>query len=372
MRSAPVAVLAALAALGAVSAAWTLAGVTDTLRWAALVCGYAGVAVAAGAFVRTDRDLRILASGLAVLAYVAGLAGIAGVGTLTEPFADRIDGTWRAGGTLEYPPALGLLQVSALPVLLTAMARRPGSLAAAAAASGAAVAGMSLALTGSRLYPFLAACLLGAAVLRPRATLRSDVRTGMAAAVLVAVSALAAVLLAPGNLIALLAPPLLAAVCWRAGARTDARFLLALLAGFAALVAVAAAGPAGDGLHGRADLWDAALSTAAERPLLGAGADAFFVASVEHQSGALARFAHDLPLELLVELGVAGLLLGLGLYAACVRALWRARASPAAWLLGPAVAAFLVGSLVDWPWHMAGSGAVFAAALGGVIAARDL
>ncbi|HEX9417137.1 MAG TPA: hypothetical protein VF895_10570, partial [Gaiellaceae bacterium] len=80
--------------------------------------------------------------------------------------------------------------------------------------------------------------------------------------------------------------------------------------------------------------------------------------------GRLTRFAHDLPLELGVELGILGLLLGIALYVAAGRALWRTRGSPALWLLGPAVAAFLLSNLVDWPWHLAGAGAVFALALG--------
>jgi hypothetical protein len=69
-----------------------------------------------------------------------------------------------------------------------------------------------------------------------------------------------------------------------------------------------------------------------------------------------------------MELGVAGLLLVVALYCSSARSVWLARGSPAAWLLGPAVAAFLVTGLLDWPWHMAWPGAVFAAALGGVIA----
>ncbi len=69
--------------------------------------------------------------------------------------------------------------------------------------------------------------------------------------------------------------------------------------------------------------------------------------------------------------GVLGLVLGIGLYAGAADALWRARASPALWLLGPAVAAFLVANLVDWPWHLAGLGAAWALAAGGLVAAAQ-
>ncbi|MEA2479332.1 MAG: hypothetical protein QOJ07_1254, partial [Thermoleophilaceae bacterium] len=103
-----------------------------------------------------------------------------------------------------------------------------------------------------------------------------------------------------------------------------------------------------------------------DRPLAGTGADAFLAGSARHQNGATVLFAHDLPLELAAELGIAGLVLCAALYAAACRSLWRARRAVAGWLLGPAAAAFLVSSLVDWPWHLAGAGAVWALAIGGI------
>jgi hypothetical protein len=124
--------------------------------------------------------------------------------------------------------------------------------------------------------------------------------------------------------------------------------------------------------HGRAWMWSAGYHTAIERPLYGFGAGAFFDATVRRQpgEGRVTRFAHDLPLELGVENGIAGFLLAVGLYAASGRALWRARGAPALWLLGPAVATFLLANLVDWPWHLAGVGALAALALGGLTPVR--
>jgi O-antigen ligase len=146
---------------------------------------------------------------------------------------------------------------------------------------------------------------------------------------------------------------------------------LSVLAGSLAFGASAGrgAGAAAGFLHGRDSTWGAAIETFADRPLRGAGADAFLAASARHQGGQTIAFAHDLPLELGAELGVGGLLLALGLYAATARSLWRARGSPAVWLLGPAAAAFLVASLVDWPWHLAGAGAVWALAAGALAGA---
>ncbi|MCW2992216.1 MAG: hypothetical protein JWM73_2810, partial [Solirubrobacterales bacterium] len=120
-------------------------------------------------------------------------------------------------------------------------------------------------------------------------------------------------------------------------------------------------------LHGRLRIWGEALDTFADRPLQGGGADAYWFASADHQGTRSVLYAHDLPLELAAELGIAGLLLALGLYASGARVLWRGRHGAAMWLLGPAATAFLASNLIDWPWHLGGSGAVWALALGGVL-----
>jgi O-antigen ligase len=145
---------------------------------------------------------------------------------------------------------------------------------------------------------------------------------------------------------------------------------VALVLALALLAGSFAFGTAGDFLHGRASTWGAAIETFADRPLGGAGADAFLAGSIEHQDGQTTVFAHNLPLELAAELGVAGFALAIALYATTVAALWRARGTQAAALLGPAAAAFLVASLLDWPWHLAGSGAIFALAIGGLAGER--
>ena len=125
------------------------------------------------------------------------------------------------------------------------------------------------------------------------------------------------------------------------------------------------------GLHNRGETWEAAIRTFAERPLHGAGADAFLTASVRYQDGSTIAFAHNLPLELAAELGILGLVLALALYATSARLVWRARATPAAYLLGPIVIAFLVSNLLDWTWHLAGAGAMWAVALGALAGAQS-
>jgi O-antigen ligase len=269
---------------------------------------------------------------------------------------------------------------------------------AAAAATGMALAGGVLALSASRLGVALAVAVGGAGIaVAPvlmgarRLTVALALGLGLAAGVTLELALGDEVdwIVAPAawRLETLVAVVLLAGPVWLALRalvdRTAPRRRRVAPLRAAALVLAAAAvagtlafgpaagrgvGPASDFLHGRSTTWTAALETFADRPLAGAGADAFLAGSARHQDGQTVVFAHDLPLELAAELGVAGLVLILALYAAAGRALWRARRTRALWLLGPATAAFLVVGLVDWPWHLAGAGAFWATAAGAVSA----
>jgi O-antigen ligase len=393
----------ALAVLGALSAAWTAGSPGDALRWGAVTAGYGAVAVSAAVVARRSWGVVAIAAGICALALVSGLAGLAAAATFSGPYADRAGGAWRPGGTLEYSAALALLQVAALPALLTAMCR--GSRAVSAVAAFAcAVAAAVIALSGSRAELAMAVVVCALAVWKPAATVRAS-RSSVAAAVALAAAAGLVAHLVAGGYVAPRAPDPgsgrllgLAAACvgvagvWvagrslvermAAGIRAPRRGLVVAVLAVALLAAGGAAAvstsaperqgiePVGGFWHGRLNTWRAAIETFADQPVLGAGADAFVVASARHQMEGPVVFAHDLPLELAAELGLAGLILAAALYAFGARAMWRARSGQAIWLLGPASAAFLVASLVDWPWHLAGSGAVWAAALGGLIASR--
>jgi O-antigen ligase len=155
--------------------------------------------------------------------------------------------------------------------------------------------------------------------------------------------------------------------------------------GVAALLATAAVvlgdrgSPCGaDPSHGRVGLWRAALHTAGERPVQGFGAGTFLAATRERQlqeRPVPTRFAHDLALQEWVEVGLGGLLAVLAWYVAVATTLVREIAPPtpngAAWLLAPAVAAFPLANLLDWPWALAGTGALWAVALGGLLGWRE-
>ncbi|HYH59052.1 MAG TPA: O-antigen ligase family protein [Thermoleophilaceae bacterium] len=314
-------VLGLLALLALASIMWTIGPEERTARWAAVTLGYAGVFVAATVAGRAPGGRRALAAGIALIAAVAAAIGAAAVILEERPYALFLGGEWRPAGPLEYPPALALLVVAALPVFIDAARSRAQPLRAAGTLA-LALAAVVLVLSQSRLA---LAFGLGVAALALFRLTRQRAVLGVGA-------------------------------------------LMAVTAGSVAFGQ--GDGPASGFLHGREDTWEAGIESFLDRPLEGAGADAFLAASARHQDGAAILFAHDLPLELAVELGVAGLLLALALYVATGRIVWEARASHAAWLFGPGVVAFLVANLLDWPWHLAGMGAIWAVGCGALAGTR--
>jgi O-antigen ligase len=313
-------ILLVLAVLGLVSAAWTVGLVGESVRWGLVTAGYAGVVAVSAAAAQTRTGLLGLAGGLAAIAIITAVLGLGGAALGDDAFAVRIGGDWRPAGPFEYPPALALLQVSALaPLLLGVVVLRPRY--AWIAAAGLVLAAAVLVLAQSRLGLAMGLGLAGAAAVRRFRPAR----------------------------------PVLISAC-----------VIALAVTAAAIAFGRPAGPPTDFLHGRGHLWGAAVETWADRPLAGAGADAFLTASARHQDGQTIAFAHDLPLEAAAELGIPGLLGVLALYAAGAQLLWRRRRTEAVLIFGPAVVAFGVANLVDWPWHLAGSGAVWAVAVGAI------
>ncbi len=321
--------LLALAVLSAASGVWTLAEPAVALRWGLVIGSYAAVFIAAATLTR-NTGLLPVALTIAGLAVLEALVGLRAVALHDLPNAERIDGVWRAGGTFQYPPALAILEVGALPILACTLARARAPLAAAAAVA-TVLAGTALALARSRLcFALLAALLLGLVLRRPFALIPGDARARVAAAGIV---------------------------------------MLVLLGGLLSPLLINGDGSHRDVLHGRAHEWQAAAETWLDRPLLGAGAGAYYLASLPHQGPTGSRYAHNLPLELASELGILGLLLGVALYVASGLTLFNARGGPAAWLLGPLVVAFLVSNLLDWTWHLAGLAGIWAAASGALYGA---
>jgi O-antigen ligase len=283
--------------------------------------GYAGIFAAAAVAARAREGAVALAAGIGAIAAAAGALAIGAAVLHEEPYALHIGGGWRPAGPFEYPPGLALLMVCALPVFIEAI-RAPARALRVAGVAGAALTAAVLLLSQSRIGLGLGVAIVAIGI--HRAT------RNPAPIVAGAVIALVLGLLAfgPGD------------------------------------------GPASGFLHGREDTWEAAIDTFLDRPLHGTGADAFLAGSARHQGGAAIVFAHDLPLELAAELGVAGLLLALALYAATAELAWTVRATRAAWLFAPAALGFLLANLLDWPWHLAGAGAVWAIACGALAGTR--
>ncbi len=334
VRSPLVLALLLLGVVALVSAAWTVGSPSTAARWGLVIVAYAVLAVASAALVARV-GVWPIAVALAVLAGIEAVLGLRAALAHSLPDAERLAGTWRPGGSYQYPPALGLLQVAALPILLSGLVRQ--WFIAVPAAVGATLAGAVLGCANSRLDLALGAIVLACAVLWPsRGVPRSRV---LAAVALIVIAGLAGHLLIGRHV---------------TSSHRSARPAVVIRSDFT---------------HGRFEEWKVAVQTWLDRPVLGAGTGAYYQASAVHQGAAHVLFAHNLLLELAAELGMIGFALGVLIYAATIDLLRRARGRPELWLLGPFLAAFLIANLLDWPWHLAGLGAAWAVAAGGLIRA---
>ena len=107
----------------------------------------------------------------------------------------------------------------------------------------------------------------------------------------------------------------------------------------------------------RAAYWKVQLDQFAEYPLYGAGGGSFLAAWTQHRgSREPARNAHSLPIEILGDLGLVGLLLLLTLAGGVAIAAKRAAATDARLAAGPAAAllAFAAHCVIDWDWQVPG------------------
>ena len=324
----PIALLFALAGLGLLSLIWTSAPAGDALATAMLPAAYGATGLAVLALSGDPGARRLVLPWIAGLSLVGALSGLVGVLAEAEPWGALLGGRWRAAGFVEYPPALAFLLLAGLPAWGSVVARARGAGRAGAAAALAALA-VCLVLTGSRLGLAAAGLLLLMLLWHRRRSL------GRQAVAVASIAALAAVVAA------------------------------VLLSGSGAGPGEGRQGVQGAD-HGRLALWEDSLPAFDEAPLLGHGSASYYEATRADQEDPT-LFAHNLPLESAVELGVPGLLLATALLAACAVAVWRRRGSLGAWLLGPAVVAFVAFGLTDWIWHLAGAGAVWAVLLGSLV-----
>lgn len=389
-------VLGLLGLLAAASAAWTIGGSADALRWGAVVLGYAAMAACGFAAARRCGPGSVAAL-LVAFAVLTGLIGLAGAAIQEEPFAERIGGAWRPGGPFEYAPALGALVLAALPSALRWMAEpgRRGQLGAGAVTISSAV----VALVSSRAVLGLGLLLALAVLTWPRATIQGGRELAFAVIAFAVTVGAAADAIAGSydepysksdDLLRIVGLTLLlpaAVAFWSmvrrrydaAGESTRAArgaalalslIPLALACSAAALTPDSGTGVEPDsGLtHGRVEIWGDAVETAIDGPIEGSGALTFLPASIVNQDPPAARFAHNLVLEQWVELGYPGLLVSLAFVTIAVGLIVRSRGTSAGWLLAPGAFVYLVASMLDWPWHVPASWAIFMLILGGLAA----
>ncbi len=371
--------LAALAAVTALSAAWTIGAPNTALRDAAVVLALATVVVVAAAQPAPWGHAGLLL----VVALSCAVSGLLATIATTAPHALPICGTWRPAGPFEYPPTLALVCVGALPAALAIAGDRRRAFAAIGVLAAWLLA-TTIALTANRTGIALGALAIAAtAVLAPRERAVAPFCLGVLAAASASTLVLAGDLARADALHVAIAitfgvagAALLPSLAERPRARRSRGRWSAIVAVAALLAATAGvlAEPTGCGgelSHGRLGIWRAAIDTAGERPLQGFGAGTFLTSSRSHQltqRPVPTRYAHDLALESWVEVGLAGLLAVLAWYAAVARAVFTRRRASGAWVLIPAVAAFPLANLLDWPWELTGSGVLWAIAAGGLLA----
>jgi O-antigen ligase len=300
--------LVAVAAANAASLAWhpDRSSVAPALAAAALP---AVVAIARIDPAGVRRHLPIVVVGLGLAIATTGLAGLV---ARAQPLAERIDGVWRAGGTFEYPPALGLLGVCAL--------------------------ACTLGLYGSGRLDRVGTLIIGAILIA--AVTASFDRAAWVETVAV------------GILFAMRVP----------ATRRTVALLGAATAGCAVL-ALAVSHPSGAALerhlrHGaissRTGVWDAALDAAGRRPLVGYGPGQF-LAIYDGRAGRVVGQAHDAVLEQTVEAGiVAGVGTALVLIAMLAAGAAAAAGHDAERIgLGVTAVAVAISGLYDFTWSFA-------------------
>src|SRR6478672_8118807 len=291
--------LAAVALANLASLAWNRG---DSSTAAALAATALPLLVALGAAARPALlrwlPLIVLALGLAT-----ATAGLAGLALRSPPLAERIAGVWRAGGTFEYPPALGLVCVCAL--------------------------AFALALHAAGRIDRLTAVVSGA-VLTAAAAATFDRVTWLETAAVLALFAVRV--------------PALRRAIWPVVAAAAACALLALAVSHPSRAALERHLRHG-AVSTRTDVWHAAWDAALKRPLLGYGPGV--APAADHVS-----LAHDAVLEQAVEAGLiaaAGTALALlAMLVAGVPAL--SARDPGRIAFGVSATAVAVSGLYDFTW----------------------
>jgi O-antigen ligase len=274
------------------------------------------VAVATRAGGRLATELPLV---VALLGATVATTGLAGLVLRIEPLAERIAGVWRAQGTLEYPPALGVVCVCTLAATLTLHAS--GTIDRTSAVT------LGVLLTGTAVATFdRVAWVETAAVLALFGVRLASVRRTVA--------------------------------------------LIAAVSTVAAVIALAVSHPSRAALerhlrHGpissRSDVWHASWDGFGERPWLGYGPgefrDVYDNVAFEGNTGTAGRvgLAHDAVLEQAVESGaIAAIGTAVALVAMLLAGLRGLRsADPLRLSAGVAASVVALSGLYDITWSFA-------------------
>lgn len=396
----PVVLLVGLAILSLLSGSWSITSELEADRYGFLIGSYAALCASAAVLASRFGPVPLLVL-ISALAIVSGAMGLWAFAELRLPMASRAEEfeIFPAGPFL-YKNALSLTAAAALLPLLkrSVFDRRewPEVTVTVLSGLGLGIVTLVLALGGSDFSVVLSALLIACALIWPeRIVGLSRQQVIGVAGTMVFIGVIGFLLFREVltdqsgsgetrlSLIVLLvlATP---AVAWLFGLgaprirdRVAALSLIGVLVASVAFTGVVLTsgqyGGGGDLTQTRRTYYDITIETAKLKPVKGTGAGSFQQASGATQVQRLSvqtRFAHTIPGEMWVELGLAGLVLSLLLYFAAFRASWRAFRISGAPLLIPLAVGFLLNGLIDWNWHFPAITALWAMALGGLTGLR--
>ncbi len=390
----PVIALIGLAILTFASGSWTTVLPAEATRLGMALAAYVLIAVAA-AVAATRLTVLPLAGLLVAVAVVAGAMGLWGFANFEEPLATINQGELTPAGPFRYRNTLALLAAATLiPLARWAVwdsLEPPRVLLSIVAGLGLGVSVTVVATSGSDFAWLMSFVLVAVAVLFPGGALgvRRQVALGIAAASFVVAFAGWVMFREvldqfPGaeserTLVMIGVVVLMPLLAWAFGLgakkisdRVATRLVQAAAALAVSGVIAFVVGPfaPGDVTQSRQAYYEATIGTAKEEPIKGFGAGSYAQASIGEQLTLLSsqtRFAHSIPGEMWVELGIGGLLLSLLLYLGAFLLSWRVRVLSGGALLIPLVVGFLLSGLIDWSWHMTAMTALWASGLGGLV-----
>lgn len=347
-----------LAALGGAFASWAavrglLEGdVLSALPSVAAAGVFVGAALVAAQADQAQREL--LATVVAGVGALIGFTGWVAVVFRVPSWTTVAEGLLRAGSTLTYPNAAAAVMAAAT---VLSLVLRPALLTAVM--SFLLCTGIGATMSRAGVIALVAGLLVLCACCGIKRTL-----TNAAPPLLGAVVAVGALL--PSMRVADEPRPLLAVAGLVLGALVAlglprlGRFVVPI-----ALLLVAGAGVAAFSFADRlatrvsfsspdrAGATGAALELVSRAPLLGAGpGNGSFFFEQGNTGSRVMRYVHNEYLQVLVELGAAGLLLALGIVATVLVALWRGRGTSLWAGAVAAVVVVLVHSGFDFLWHL--------------------